>query len=172
MTIIENYKKTSHSVLTSFWTLLKSCKTFSKTKIIMTISLLVNSLIATASNCDHHRQRLCPRQGSPLRIIRDTSALSSETLVFPRSEAQTRAPDMWYWWSFVLSISHTHIKTEMNRKAYTITKCLTLGMIHRRRSNLPRSQICDNFHWGPAPSISASGGVEVSWILWWKETQR
>ena len=109
---------TSHSVLTSFWTLLQSYKTFSKAEIIMKISLLVNSLIATASNCDHHRQGMCPRQGSPLRIIRDTSALSSETLVFPRSEAQTRAPDMWYWWSFVLSISHTHIKTEMNRKAY------------------------------------------------------
>ena len=35
----------------------------------------------------------------------------------------------------MLSITLTHIKTEMNRKAYTITKCLTLGMIHRRRSN-------------------------------------
>ena len=69
-------------------------------------------------------------------------------------------------------LTYTYKDRNEYRKAYTITKCLTLGMIHRRRSNLPRSQICDNLHWGPAPSISASGGVEVSWILWWKETQR
>ena len=160
---------TSHSVLTSFWTLLQSYKTFSKAKIIMKISHLVNSLIATASNCDHHRQRMCPRQPIKDNPWHKRVQLRDTCLSTVRgTDASAR-----YLIQVILCAqyhTYTHIDRNEYESIYNYKEFNTRYDIGEDPIFMMRSQIADNWHWGRAPSII--GVVEVSWMLWWKETEQ